>query len=148
MSVSLHPTEKAKNYLTVIGVGLSLIASVYAGVKVVTNDWAEVVTKDKLIEHDLSKEAHSPLRDSVRECSKKAEEAIKRVEALKKDQVMAMARLIRFVAADMESDRRKKARAANVAEAAFRRFVLSEDNLELAFMNALTESRSGRSYLP
>jgi len=138
---SLHPTEKVKSYLTIVGISLSLIASIYAGVSVLWSKIGDVVTNEKLIDHNLHKDAHPPLREAQNDIEDKADMALRKVEELHTDQVMMMARLIRLVAADVERDPRRKSQKASIAEQAFRRGVLRGDGLEEAFLTALEESR-------
>lgn len=141
MPPSLHPTEKVKSYLTIVGISLSLVASIYAGVSVIWGKLGNVVTRDGLIEHDLDKDSHPPLRTEQEFALTQANLAIKRVEELREDQVMMMARLVRLVAADFERDVRKKSMRATLAEQAFRRQVLHGESLEGAFLSALEDTR-------
>lgn len=136
---SLRPAEKAKSYLTLIGVGLSLVASLYAGSKTIWSGVSSVITKDQLIEHNLAKESHPPLKDSFDSCHNQSELALKRVEEIREDQIMTMARLARLVAADMERDPRKKAARATLAEIAFKRNIRRGESLEDAFVAAINE---------
>jgi len=140
MPPSLHPTEKVKAYLTVIGITLSLIASLYAGIKTLLQSASAVVTTERLIDHNLAKDAHPPIRDSMDSCRDMCNLAVKRVEELRADQIMTMARLARLVAADAERDARKRAQRAQVVETTFKRLVRQGESLEDAFVDALNEA--------
>jgi hypothetical protein len=141
VSISLHPSEKAKSYLTLIGIGFSLIASLYAGAMTVWGQIGQVVTREDLSDHNLLREAHPPLRDRYDACEDQARLALKRVEELRADQVMMMGRLARIIAADMERDPRKRAMRAEAAENALKRRVRHGEALEDAFVMALSDAR-------
>lgn len=119
---------------------MSLVASLYAGGKSVWGGLSSVVTSEKLIEHNLAKDAHPLIRDDAKTTEDIAKLAIKRVEELRTDQVMTMARLARLVAADREQNPRKKANSADAVEVAFRRYVRQGVSLEEAFLAALNEA--------
>jgi len=134
--------------MTLIGVGFSLIASMYAGAMTLWGKLGSVATKENLIDHNLDERAHPRARELQESCFEQSKLSFKRIEELRNDQIMMMGRIARIIAADAEKDARKKAKRAEIAETSLKRRVRQGETLEDAFIMALEDASSKALHLP
>ena len=129
-------SDKLKNALQLFLAICTAIGVVWGFLSTLSNN---IVTENKLQEHNVNDKSHPFIINTTKECEDKVEALSKRVEESHETQIALGARLVRLLAADMETNRNLKASSANYYEQEFRHKIRKGMVVEEAILESLRE---------
>lgn len=134
-------SEKIKHWVQLFLAVSAAVGIIYGFLSSIKNN---IITEKDLQLHNTDDNSHPIIVKNLEVCEGKVESLSKRIEEAHEVEIALGAKLVRILAADMESNRNLKAAAANYYEQEFRHKIRKGLSIEEALLESLREPYYGR----